>query len=101
LINIKIAKAYRTISYDASCVMAGTPPVGLVIEGRMQMYRRKKGQDNNDIVCDMPLPLNEWLHLARIVTITESNELTTYPINIYKYIYIYIYIRTEATTKAW
>lgn len=34
LINIKIAKAYRTISFEASCVMAGVPPIGLVIGGK-------------------------------------------------------------------
>ena len=27
LMNIKIAKAYRTISYDASCVIAGVRPI--------------------------------------------------------------------------
>jgi len=28
LINIKIAKAYTTISFEASCVIAGVPPIG-------------------------------------------------------------------------
>ena len=32
MINIKIEKAYRTISFEASCVMAGVPPIGLVTE---------------------------------------------------------------------
>jgi hypothetical protein len=31
LINIKIAKAYRTISFEASCLMAEVPPIGIVI----------------------------------------------------------------------
>ena len=31
LINIKIAKAYRTISFEASSLMAGLPPIGIVI----------------------------------------------------------------------
>jgi len=30
LINIKIAKTYRTISFEDSCVMAGVPHIGLV-----------------------------------------------------------------------
>jgi hypothetical protein len=29
LINIKIAEAYRTIPYEASCFMAGAKPIGL------------------------------------------------------------------------
>jgi hypothetical protein len=32
LINIKIAKAYQTISYDASCVIAGVRTMQITIE---------------------------------------------------------------------
>jgi hypothetical protein len=31
MINIKIAKAYRKIYFEASCMMAGVPPTGTVI----------------------------------------------------------------------
>jgi hypothetical protein len=48
------------------------------------MYNRKLGLENSDIVCDMHLPINEWPHPARLVTITETSELTTYPIEICK-----------------
>ena len=37
--DIKIAKAYRTISYDASCVMAGVPPIAIVIAEKAQLYK--------------------------------------------------------------
>ena len=37
LINIKIAKAYRTISYEASCVMVRVLPIGIVITGKVQL----------------------------------------------------------------
>ena len=83
LINIKIAKAYRSISYEAFCVMAGVPPIGIVIAGKVQMYKIKHGLQNSEQVCDMPLPSNEWPRPARRVTITETRELTTYPIEIY------------------
>jgi hypothetical protein len=43
LINIKISKSYRTISYEASCVMAGGPPIGIVIGGKVQLYKIKQG----------------------------------------------------------
>ncbi|KAJ4447342.1 hypothetical protein ANN_09347 [Periplaneta americana] len=39
LMNIKIAKAFRTLSYDASCVIAGVLPVRLVIEEKVRIYR--------------------------------------------------------------
>jgi len=34
--------------------------------------------------CDMPMPVNKWPQPARRITITETSELTTYPIEIYK-----------------
>ena len=42
LIIIKIAKAYRTISFEASCVMAGVRPIGLVIEEKASHYMTKQ-----------------------------------------------------------
>jgi len=41
LINIKIVKAYRTISFEASCMMAGVPPIGIVIEEKARLYKIK------------------------------------------------------------
>jgi len=43
LINIKIPKAYGTISFEVSCLMAGAPPIGIVIAGKVQLYKRKHG----------------------------------------------------------
>jgi hypothetical protein len=83
LINIKISKAYRTISYEASCVMARVPPTGIVIMGKVQMYKRKHCLESSEHACDMPLPVNEWPHPARRVTITETSEQTTYPIDLH------------------
>jgi hypothetical protein len=40
LINIKIAKAYRTISFEASCMMAVSPPIGIVIEEKASLYKK-------------------------------------------------------------
>ena len=57
LINIKIAKAYRTISFEASCVMAGVPPIGLVIEEKARRYMIKHNPE-----CNLPLPVTEWPH---------------------------------------
>jgi ribonuclease HI len=83
LINIKIAKAYRTISYKASCVMAGVPLIGIVIAGKAQLYKRKHGIESGDHACDMPLPVNEWPHPAQRVSITDTNEQMTYSLEIH------------------
>ena len=83
LINIKIAKSYRTISYEASCVMAGGPPIGIEIAGKVQLYKIKQGLEKCEQSCDMPLTPNEWPHPAQRVTITETNELPKYPLETY------------------
>jgi hypothetical protein len=57
MINIKIAKAYRTISFETSCVMAGVPPIGLVIEEKASRYKIKHNPE-----CDLPLRVKEWQH---------------------------------------
>jgi len=35
LMNIKIAKTYRTVSYDASCVIAGIQPIQITIDEKV------------------------------------------------------------------
>ena len=41
-INIKIAKAYRTLSYEASCVIARLRPIQVIIEQKVRTYMEKK-----------------------------------------------------------
>jgi hypothetical protein len=83
LTNIKIAKAYRTISFEASCLMPGVPPIGIVIAGKVHLYKRKHGIESSEYECDMPLPVMEWPHTARRVTIMETSELASYPVESY------------------
>ena len=52
LMNIKIAKAYRNLSYDASCVIAGVRPIQITIEQKVQTYMATK---INNIQYDAPL----------------------------------------------
>ena len=42
LMNIKIAKAYRTVSYEASCLIAGVRPIQITIEQQVQIYMTTK-----------------------------------------------------------
>jgi len=83
LINIKITKSYSTISYEASCVMAGALPIGILIAGKAPMCKIKQGLGNCEQAYDMPLPPGEWLHPAQRLTIAETKEKTKYPIEIY------------------
>lgn len=67
--------------------MAGVPPIRIAIAGNLQLYKRKDSLESSEHPCDMPLPVNEWPHPARRVTITETSDLTTYPTEIYTDIY--------------
>jgi hypothetical protein len=83
LINIKIAKAYRTISIEASCLLAGVQPTGIVIEGKTCLYKRKHSTGNEDSEWDKPLPAKERPHPALRADIMETTDWTTYPTEIF------------------
>ena len=38
IINVTIAKAYKTLSYEASCVIAGIKPIAISISETAQTY---------------------------------------------------------------
>ena len=82
LMNIKIAKAYRTISHYASRFMAGVPPIAIVIAEKAQLYKTKlqKGAASE---YDMPVPVTDWPHPARRASIIETNDSISYATEIY------------------
>jgi hypothetical protein len=83
LINIKIAKAYRTISFEASCLMAGVQPIGIVTEGKTSLYKRKHSTEKGEYEWDKPLPAKEWSHPARRSDRMETTDLKTHPTEIF------------------
>jgi hypothetical protein len=44
LIDIKITKTHRTISYDASCLLARVQPTGIEIKGKSSLYKKNTVQ---------------------------------------------------------
>jgi ribonuclease HI len=83
LINIKIAKAYRTLSYEASCVMAGAKPIGIKTGEITQVYRATHIACQECQEYDAPLEIQDWPHPADRLIIEESKEGETCPIEIY------------------
>jgi predicted ATP-grasp superfamily ATP-dependent carboligase len=53
------------------------------MDRKVQVFNWKHGLENSDIVCDTLLPVHKRPHPARQVTINETNEATTHPIEIY------------------
>jgi len=80
LINIKIAKAYRSISYDASCVIAGVRPIQITIEEKVQTYMAKQF---NNLEYDAPLEVRYWRHPAELAIVHEVENGTMYTAEVY------------------
>jgi hypothetical protein len=59
LINISIAKAYRTVSNEALCVITGIKPIHIKIEGAGRYYEITKGKG---IQCDREMEVKNWIH---------------------------------------
>jgi hypothetical protein len=83
LINIKIANAYRTISYDASCLMAGVQPIAIVIEEKAQLYKSKHYMEGAAYEYDMPVPVTDWPHPPRRTNILDTSDSVSYTAEIY------------------
>ena len=63
--------------------MARVPPIGTVIAGKVQLYKRKHGTESSEYEWDMSLPVMEWPHPAQQVNIMETSAQTMYPTKIY------------------
>jgi hypothetical protein len=82
-INIKAAKAYRTISFEASCIMARVPPIGIVIWEKARLYKIKHNMEHSEYEYDAPLPAKDWPHPARRMVIKEISDSTLYSVELH------------------
>ena len=71
MMNMKIAKAFRTLSYEVSCVLAGFHPIRLAIEKNVLTYVAT----HNNIEYDALLEVRYWPHLAEIPLIRAPTEI--------------------------
>jgi len=62
MMNIKIAKAFRTLSYEASCELAGVCPIQLAIEEKVQTYKAT----HNNFKYNASMEVRYWPHPAEI-----------------------------------
>ena len=59
LINVKIAKGYQTIAYDATCLRVGVWPIQITTEQKVQTYMTTK---TNNLEYDAPLEVNQSIN---------------------------------------
>ena len=79
LINIRIAKAYRTVSNEALCVIMGLIPINIKIE-TAKYYESVKGQGH---LLDREMEVKHWTHPANTVGITDWQEDGNHNIHVY------------------
>jgi ribonuclease HI len=72
LINIKIAKAYRTTSNEALCTLTGLTPIAIKAEEAARIYNIMRDSYQNEIDTDEKI--NLWLHPAEYVRTIETPE---------------------------
>ena len=73
LLNIRIAKAFRTTSSEALCILAGTTPIIIIkSEEVVKQYIISKGKGSQTQLIDRELELKNWPHPADAVKITEA-----------------------------
>jgi hypothetical protein len=80
LINIRITKAYLTVSNDALCVITGLIPINIKIEETAKYYEYIKGNGNQ---FDREMEVKHWTHPANSVKITEGHEDSKHAVHIY------------------
>ena len=81
--NLLIAKAYRTTSSEALCILAGTTPIAIKAEEAARRYDVWKGHGSNTQNIDREVKINRWPHPAEFENIIETNGSNDHTIQIY------------------
>ena len=74
LINIKIAKAFRTTSSDALCILAGTTPIIIRTDEAVKQFYIRKGKGSLTNPIDLEVEVKKWPHPAEVAAFIEDKE---------------------------
>jgi len=83
LINIRIAKAYRTVSNEALCILKGLTPIGIKIEKAVQFYEFIRGNTKKEALFDRDMGVKYWHHPAETMAFLTENKEETSAIQIF------------------
>jgi len=80
LINIRIAKAYRTVSNEALCMITGLTPIDIKIEEVASLFQITKGRTKEELPFDLDTRIKHWPHHAFSISLLkqlndEDNDL--------------------------
>jgi len=78
LINIRIAKAYLTVSNEALCILIGLTAIATKIDAAYQFYQLTKGSTKLETLIDRDTEVTYWHHPAETINfLTENSEETS------------------------
>ena len=86
MINIKIAKAFRTTSHEALCILTGMTPIVYELTAISKFYSVTKGRigdTEGNPSLDTPVNYRDWPHPSLIVKVVEKSEEEYYSVQIY------------------
>src|SRR5215510_7297793 len=74
LISLRIAKAYRTISHEALCILTGLTPIEIKVEEVATLYNITTGRTNQNHHTDKADNPRNWLHPADIASVNDKKD---------------------------
>ena len=78
LISLRIAKAYRTISHEALCIITGIRPINIEVEKAVALYNVITGRFVQRYQTDKEEIPKYWLHPAgTVIKLMDNNDDTT------------------------
>jgi hypothetical protein len=80
---MKIAKAYRTVSSEALCILTGLTPVAIKIEEVTQFYELTRGSKKEGALVDCDMEVKYRNHPAETITFLAENIEETSTIQIF------------------
>jgi hypothetical protein len=83
LMNIKIAKAYRTVSNEALCILTGVTPIAIKIQEAIQFYEITRGGTTEEALVDRDMGVKHWQHPAEMITLLIENNKETSTIQMF------------------
>ena len=83
MINLRIAKAFRTTSNEALCIVANTTPITLKIEEAVKIYTLQKNKINHAHIIDRVVELKDWQHPADEAKLLDSDDHKDHTIHAY------------------
>jgi hypothetical protein len=73
MMNVKIARAYLTTSYEALCVLTGLTPIIIELESQARIYHDTRGNEKHE-QYDAPKHYSQWNHPADALELIKKNR---------------------------